>query len=95
VIVNLRVDLWDIKGRKTTKEGYVITDGLDRVSNYVPTDNNAWSPFAILYANIDLDTTGALTELYDYNDTLGFFGTSSGMVEWYSIFFFSFIQLTS
>lgn len=79
-VVNLRVDLWDIKGRKTTKEGYICTDGLDKASTYVPNDENAWQSFAILYANIDSDTEGALEELYDYNDTEGFFGTSSGVL---------------
>ena len=46
----------------------------------MPNDENAWQSFAILYANIDSDTEGALEELYDYNDTKGFFGTSSGIL---------------
>jgi len=77
VAVNLRVDLWDIKGRKTTRKGYITTDNLDKTNNYVASDENAWQPFAILYANIDSDPESKLEELYYYNDSIPFFGTSS------------------
>ena len=66
--LNLRVDLWDIKGRKTTKEGYICTDDMERNSNYTPNDEKSWHDFAILYADFESDTEGALSELDDYAD---------------------------
>ncbi|MCQ2606954.1 MAG: T9SS type A sorting domain-containing protein [Bacteroidales bacterium] len=79
--INLRVDLWDIKGRKTTKEGYVCTDGLEKVSAYAPKDESAWQQFAVIYADQENAEEGALDELEEYFDNTYFYGTCSGILE--------------
>ncbi len=79
--INLRVDLWDIKGRKTTKEGYICTDGLEKVSSYAPRDEKAWNECILLYADPDNDPDGALDELQDYIFDGYIYGTCSGILE--------------
>lgn len=78
--ISLRVDLWDIKGRKTTKEGYICTDDLDKVSVYSPTDEKAWQEFMIIYADYDEDED-VYNELAEYVDGLQFFGNCAGILQ--------------
>lgn len=77
--ISLRVDLWDVKGRKTTKEGYICADELEKTSKYVPTDEKAWQECAILYADPDNDPNDSLAELDDYITNSYFYGYSTGV----------------
>ena len=74
--INLRVDLVDIKGRKTTKEGYIIADELEKTSTIKLNDENAWQEFMILYS--DQDNENVVEELEKYFDKDAFYGTCSG-----------------
>ena len=76
--INLRVDLADIKGRKTTKEGYITTDGLDKTSTIRLNDDNAWSDFMILYS--DQENESVVEELENYFDKDAFYGTCDGVL---------------
>jgi len=77
--IRLRVDLWDIKGRKTTKEGFICTDGLEQVSTYAPKDDKAWQPFAVIYA--DEDDPDVYEELEEQIDNGYFYNYCSGVLE--------------
>ncbi|MBQ3833877.1 MAG: T9SS type A sorting domain-containing protein, partial [Bacteroidales bacterium] len=76
--INLRVDLWDIKGRKTTKEGYICTDGLERTSTFLPNDENAWQDFDIIYA--DENVPEAFAAFPDEFASAYWYGTCSGVL---------------
>lgn len=76
--INLRVDLWDIKGRKTTKEGYICTDRLERTSTFLPNDENAWQDFDIIYA--DENVPEAFAAFPDEFASAYWYGTCSGVL---------------
>lgn len=73
--INLRVDLCDVKGRKTTKLGYVCTDALSKSNSYVPTDPDAWKDFMIIYT--DETNEAAYEELGEYFDNNLFYQTTN------------------
>lgn len=84
--INLRVDLCDIKGRKTTKLGYICTDALSKTSSYVPTDPNAWKDFMIIYT--DETNEDAYEELEGYFDANKFYQTSNvGLADGHNTWF--------
>lgn len=86
--INLRVDLCDIKGRKTTKLGYICTDALDKSNSYVPTeiDPDAWKEFMIIYTNEDNEP--AYEELGEYFDNSLFYQTSNvGLADGHNTWF--------
>ncbi|MCQ2958619.1 MAG: T9SS type A sorting domain-containing protein [Bacteroidales bacterium] len=74
--VNLRVDLWDIKGRKTTKTGYICTDDLEKVNMYSPTNDKMWKEFVIIYS--DENNEAAYSKLEEEFDNGFFYGTTAG-----------------
>jgi len=52
LIMDIRVDLWDIKGRKTTRSGsYKFT--ADRSATYAPSVPQQWNEVCILFASND------------------------------------------
>ncbi len=75
-IVKLRVDLWDIKGRKTTKSGYICTDELEKVSIVSVTNEKQWQDFTIIYT--DEFNEAAYSELEEEFDNGYFYGTTPG-----------------
>lgn len=78
VSINLRVDICDIKGRKTTKEGLIRPDALEKTSNIKLNDENAWQEFVIIYS--DENDPKAYEELEEYFDNTYFYGTCSGVL---------------
>lgn len=74
--ISLRIDLWDIKGRKTTTKGLICTDGLEKVSNFKLNDENAWNDFVIIYS--DENDPKTYEELEEYFLNTYFYGTCEG-----------------
>lgn len=51
VSVSLRVDLWDIKGRKTTKTGQVFADNVEKVNTYEPSVEKQWKECTMAFVD--------------------------------------------